>query len=90
MSNVHPYFSSNYSNALLYTDGRPLYILRLGIMDIKGIIKSVGEERLLRHVSINSRQIYVWKTLPFFSIFLSRMKPEFIRSFLLVLLSGRY
>ena len=31
-------------------DGRPLYILRLGQMDVKGIIKSVGGDGILRHV----------------------------------------
>ena len=40
--------------AFVFTDGRPLYILRLGQMDVKGLIKSVGEEALLRHVlSVN-------------------------------------
>ncbi|XP_043945405.1 SEC14-like protein 5 isoform X2 [Protopterus annectens] len=35
-------------------DGRPLYILRLGQMDTKGLVKALGEEALLRHVlSIN-------------------------------------
>ncbi|XP_070940189.1 SEC14-like protein 5 isoform X2 [Macaca nemestrina] len=35
-------------------DGRPLYILRLGQMDTKGLMKAVGEEVLLRHVlSVN-------------------------------------
>uniref|UniRef100_A0A8C5JQN6 S14L5 protein n=1 Tax=Junco hyemalis TaxID=40217 RepID=A0A8C5JQN6_JUNHY len=35
-------------------DGRPLYILRLGQMDTKGLVKALGEESLLRHVlSIN-------------------------------------
>ncbi|NXG48682.1 S14L5 protein, partial [Psilopogon haemacephalus] len=35
-------------------DGRPLYILRLGQMDTKGLLKALGEEALLRHVlSIN-------------------------------------
>ncbi|KAG7199884.1 hypothetical protein KM043_014330 [Ampulex compressa] len=28
-------------------DGRPLYILRLGQMDVKGLLKSVGEDELL-------------------------------------------
>ncbi|KAM6155281.1 SEC14-like protein 5 [Rhynchocyon petersi] len=48
-------------------DGRPLYILRLGQMDTKGLMKAVGEEALLRQVlsvneegqkrcEINSRQ----------------------------------
>ncbi|XP_078520403.1 SEC14-like protein 5 [Lissotriton helveticus] len=31
-------------------DGRPLYILRLGQMDTKGLLKALGEEALLRHV----------------------------------------
>lgn len=30
-------------------DHRPLYLLRLGYMDVKGLVKSVGEEGLLRH-----------------------------------------
>ncbi|KAF2356884.1 CRAL-TRIO lipid binding domain [Trinorchestia longiramus] len=30
-------------------DGRPLFLLRLGQMDVKGLVKSVGEEGLLRH-----------------------------------------
>ncbi|KAM6972434.1 SEC14-like protein 5 [Aplochiton taeniatus] len=35
-------------------EGRPLYILRLGQMDTKGLLKALGEEALLRHVlSIN-------------------------------------
>lgn len=29
-------------------DGRPLYILRLGHMDVKGLLKSIGEEVLLK------------------------------------------
>jgi len=32
-------------------DGRPVYILRLGQMDVKGLIKSVGEEGIIKHVS---------------------------------------
>ncbi|KAF2978571.1 hypothetical protein EK904_011607, partial [Melospiza melodia maxima] len=36
------------------SNGRPLYILRLGQMDTKGLVKALGEESLLRHVlSIN-------------------------------------
>ncbi|XP_053381314.1 SEC14-like protein 1 [Mercenaria mercenaria] len=31
-------------------DDRPLYVLRLGLMDVKGLMKSVGEENLLKHV----------------------------------------
>ncbi|XP_058426095.1 SEC14-like protein 5 [Diceros bicornis minor] len=35
-------------------DGRPLYVLRLGHMDTKGLMKAVGEEALLQHVlSVN-------------------------------------
>lgn len=32
-------------------DGRPVYILRLGHMDVKGLLKSIGEEGLLKLVS---------------------------------------
>ncbi|KAK3604295.1 hypothetical protein CHS0354_011367 [Potamilus streckersoni] len=45
-----------YSGGWHYSDkdGRPLYILRLGNMDVKGIMKSVGEEAILKHVlSVN-------------------------------------
>lgn len=38
-------------NFLLFSEGRPLYLLRLGQMDVKGLVKSVGEEGLLKHVS---------------------------------------
>lgn len=37
------------------TDGRPLYILRLGQMDVKGLLKSIGEDGLLKLVSIEYR-----------------------------------
>lgn len=30
-------------------ESRPLYLLRLGQMDVKGLVKSVGEEGLLKH-----------------------------------------
>ncbi|XP_068205742.1 SEC14-like protein 1 isoform X2 [Palaemon carinicauda] len=30
-------------------EGRPLYLLRLGQMDVKGLVKSIGEEGLLKH-----------------------------------------
>lgn len=33
-------------------DGRPVYILRLGQLDVKGLVKSVGYESILRHVCI--------------------------------------
>lgn len=32
---------------MFYTDGRPLYILRLGQVDVKGLLKSTGEDELL-------------------------------------------
>ncbi|XP_072029459.1 SEC14-like protein 1 [Amphiura filiformis] len=35
-------------------EGRPVFIMRLGLVDVKGLIKAVGEEGILRHVlSIN-------------------------------------
>ena len=36
---------------LCFTEGRPLYILRLGSMDVKGLLKAVGEDGFLKHVS---------------------------------------
>lgn len=33
------------------SDGRPLYILRLGQMDTKGLVRALGEEVLLRQVT---------------------------------------
>lgn len=33
-------------------DGRPLYVLRLGQMDTKGLVRALGEEALLRYVSV--------------------------------------
>lgn len=35
-----------------YSDGRPLYVLRLGQMDTKGLVRALGEEALLRYVSV--------------------------------------
>ena len=35
----------------MFSDGRPLYILRLGQMDVKGLLKSIGEDGLLKLVS---------------------------------------
>lgn len=37
-------------------DGRPLYILRLGCMDVKGVLKSIGEDGLLKLVGIHENQ----------------------------------
>lgn len=31
-------------------DGRPLYVLRLGQMDTKGLVRALGVEALLRQV----------------------------------------
>ena len=31
-------------------DGRPLYLLRLGQMDVKGLLKTIGEDGLLKLV----------------------------------------
>lgn len=36
-------------------DGRPLYVLRLGQMDTKGLVRALGEEALLRYVSAPCR-----------------------------------
>uniref|UniRef100_A0A3Q1BN02 SEC14 like lipid binding 1 n=1 Tax=Amphiprion ocellaris TaxID=80972 RepID=A0A3Q1BN02_AMPOC len=47
-------------------DGRPLYILRLGQMDTKGLVRALGEESLLRHVrntTSNVRPVSVWITV---------------------------
>lgn len=46
-----PNIREYYANICLYlSDGRPLYILRLGQMDTKGLVRALGEESLLRHV----------------------------------------
>jgi len=37
------------------TDGRPVYILRLGQLDVKGLVKSVGYDSILRHVCCPNR-----------------------------------
>ena len=42
-------------------DGRPLYLLRLGQMDVKGLLKTVGEEGLLQltlHVCEEGLQLH--------------------------------
>ncbi|ESP04007.1 hypothetical protein LOTGIDRAFT_212187 [Lottia gigantea] len=51
-----PAMQSYYPGGWHYSDkeGRPLYILRLGQMDVKGLMKSAGEEAILKHVlSVN-------------------------------------
>lgn len=35
---------------IIFPAGRPLFILRVGQMDVKGLIKSIGEEGLLKLV----------------------------------------
>ena len=59
----HGYFHGAQSRMFMYvylsfTDGRPLYILRLGQMDVKGLMKSCGEEALLRHVSTETHYFH--------------------------------
>ncbi|CAK6963299.1 SEC14-like protein 1 [Scomber scombrus] len=49
---LHDYYTGGWHHH--DRDGRPLYILRLGQMDIKGLVRALGEEALLRQVlSIN-------------------------------------
>ncbi|XP_051754058.1 SEC14-like protein 1 isoform X1 [Ctenopharyngodon idella] len=49
---LHDYYTGGWHHH--DKDGRPLYILRLGHMDTKGLVRALGEESLLRHVlSIN-------------------------------------
>ncbi|XP_049811451.1 protein real-time isoform X1 [Schistocerca nitens] len=43
---VQDYFPGGWHH--MDKDGRPLYLLRLGQMDVKGLFKSVGEEGLLK------------------------------------------
>ena len=44
----------NHLNFFLWNwlEGRPVYILRLGSMDVKGLLKAVGEDGFLKYVSI--------------------------------------
>ena len=49
-------FTLHLCNVLCYiivTDGRPVYILRLGQLDVKGLVKSVGYDSILRHVRMS-------------------------------------
>ncbi|XP_053565592.1 SEC14-like protein 1 isoform X1 [Bombina bombina] len=49
---LHDYYAGGWHHH--DKDGRPLYMLRLGQMDTKGLVRALGEESLLRHVlSIN-------------------------------------
>lgn len=45
-----PYKTTLY-NELNITGGQPLYLLRLGQMDVKGLLKTIGEDGLLKLVS---------------------------------------
>lgn len=45
-------FIRHCTKIIFLLDGRPLYILRLGQMDVKGLLKSIGEDGLLKLVSI--------------------------------------
>ena len=33
-------------------EGRPVYIVRLGTMDFKGLLKTVGEDGFVKHVNV--------------------------------------
>ncbi|XP_062875011.1 SEC14-like protein 1 isoform X2 [Trichomycterus rosablanca] len=49
---LHDYYTGGWHHH--DKDGLPVYILRLGQMDTKGLVRAIGEEALLRHVlSIN-------------------------------------
>lgn len=43
---VHKHFPGSWHQS--DKDGRPIYILRLGHMDVKGLLKSIGEDGLLK------------------------------------------
>ncbi|XP_072298626.1 SEC14-like protein 1 [Eucyclogobius newberryi] len=45
---LHDYYSGGWHHH--DKDGRPLYILRLGLMDTKGLVRASGEEMLLKQV----------------------------------------
>ena len=45
------YISVYWALSILFVGGRPLYVLKLGQMDTKGLLKAAGEENILRHVS---------------------------------------
>jgi hypothetical protein len=52
---THPFyqfFDPIVKNCNFSSDGRPLYVLRLGQMDVKGLLKSIGEDGLLKLVFI--------------------------------------
>lgn len=53
---------------ICYVDGLPLYILRLGQMDTKGLVRALGEESLLRHVSIIVNNVY-WASVLTYTLY---------------------
>lgn len=52
------YYHRLISSRMLIPDGRPLYVLRLGQMDVKGLLKSIGEDGLLKLVSYTLLHYY--------------------------------
>ena len=47
---VVKYFPGEWNTRMTDDANRPLYIIKLGNMDVKGLLKSIGEESLLRLV----------------------------------------
>lgn len=45
---VNQYFPGEWNNRLTDDEQRPLYVIKLGNMDVKGLLKSIGEDGLLR------------------------------------------
>lgn len=45
---VNQYFPGEWDNRLTDDEQRPLYVIKLGNMDVKGLLKSIGEDGLLR------------------------------------------
>lgn len=45
---VVKYFPGEWNNGLTDEEQRPIYVLKLGNMDVKGLMKSIGEDGLLR------------------------------------------
>ena len=46
---LQEYNAKKFSCNMFPSDGRPVYILRLGHLDIKGMLRAVGEDALLRY-----------------------------------------
>jgi hypothetical protein len=47
---VVKYFPGEWINNMTDNEQRPLYVIKLGNMDVKGLLKSIGEEGLLKLV----------------------------------------